>query len=79
VSAPGQTTTTLTTSGSTGVAGVSHGLSDPRHAHVASASALESSGGGSSSDLLPVVAVAVIIAALGVFALLRWRRRPAEE
>ena len=34
---------------------------------------------GPSSNLLPVILVAVVVAALGGFALFRWRRRPAEE
>ena len=79
VSAPGQTSTTLTTDGSTAAGGGSHGSADSHKAHVESASARDSSGGASSSDLLPVVVVAVIVAFLGVFAFLRWRRRPAEE
>jgi hypothetical protein len=79
VSAPGQTSTTETATGSNVAGGGSHGSSDLQKARVASAAARESSGGGSSSDLLPVIVVAVIVAALGVFAFLRWRRRPAEE
>ncbi len=79
VSSPGQTSTTLTTTGSTVGGGGTQRPSDSHRAHVASASARDSSGGGSSSDLLPVVVVAVLVALLGAFALVRWRRRPAEE
>ena len=75
----GATTTTLAPAGSGGAGGGSHGPSDARRVVIASAAAHGSTGGGSSSDLLPVVLIAVVVVALGAFALLRWRRRPAEE
>ena len=55
------------------------GSSDGHRPAVASAPSHGSSGGGSSGNLLPVILVAVVVAALGGFALVRWRRRPAEE
>ena len=75
----GATTTTLGSGGSGATGGATHGSSDPRRIVVASAAAHGSSGGGSSSDLLPVVLIAVVLIALGAYALVRWRRRPAEE
>ena len=79
LSTPAQTSTTLTTTDSTAAGGAKYGSADAHRAHAASASARESSGGGPSSGLLPVAVVAVMVALLGVFAFLRWRRRPAEE
>ena len=76
----GATTTTLVSFGSGGAGGGIHGSSAaPRRIADASAAAHGSSGAGSSSDLLPVVLIAVVVVALGAFALIRWRRRPAEE
>ena len=78
--AGGQTTTTLAAGGSDGTGGTRHqGSSDGQRSAVASAPSHGSSGGGSSGDLLPVILVAAVVAALGGFALVRWRRRPAEE
>ena len=74
----GATTTTLG-SGDTAPSGNgTHGSSGDHRSRVAIA-ASRSSGGGSSSDLLPVILIAAVVAALGGFALFRWRRRPAEE
>jgi len=73
-------TTTPASGGSDGTNPTgSHGSSDARRSAVASASARGSSGGAPSSNLVPVILVAVVVAALGGFALFRWRRRPAEE
>ena len=78
--AAGKTTTTLGSGGSTSSDETgSHGSSDARRSAIASAPAREGSGGGPSSSLFPVVLVAVVVAALGGFALFRWRRKPAEE
>jgi hypothetical protein len=76
----GETTTTLAAGGSgrTGRTG-SHGSSDAHRSAVASAPSRGSPGRGPSSNLLPVILVAVVVAALAGFALFRWRRRPAEE
>jgi hypothetical protein len=78
--ASGKTTTTLAPSGS-GAADQtgSHGSSDARRSAVASAPSRRSSGGGPPSNLLPFILVGVVVVALAGFALLRWRRRPAEE
>jgi hypothetical protein len=72
------TTTTSISGGSSGAESGSHGSSDARRIADASASAHESSG-GSSSDVLPGVLVGVVVVGLATFALVRWRRRPAEE
>lgn len=78
--ASGKTTTTLADGGSDGTGGTrNQGSSDGHRPAVASAPSHGSSGGGSSGNLLPVVLIAVVVAALGGFALFRWRRRPAEE
>jgi hypothetical protein len=78
----GGTTTTPAPGASSGTAGGSHGSSDA-HRIAAGAGAGAAShggtGGGSANTLLPVVLIAVVVAALGGFALFRWRRRPAEE
>jgi len=76
-----ETTTTTPASGGGGTDHTgSHGSSDAHRSAVASApSQGGSSGRGPSSNLLPIVLVAVVVAALGGFALFRWRRRPAEE
>jgi hypothetical protein len=76
--APSATTTTSVSGGSNGSGGGSHGSSDARRITDASAAAHASSG-GSSSDVLPGVLVGVVVVALAAFALVRWRRRPAEE
>jgi hypothetical protein len=77
--ASGQTTTTLASGGSDGTGRTrDQGSSDGHRSAVASAPSHGSSGGG-SSNLLPVMLVAAVVAALGGFALVRWRRRPAEE
>jgi hypothetical protein len=77
--ASGATTTTVGPGGSGVASGGSHGSSDARRIAAASAAVHEGSGGGSSSDLLPVVLIAGVVVVLGAFALVRWRRRPAEE
>jgi hypothetical protein len=78
--ASGKTTTTLASGGSDGTGGTrKQGSSDGHRSALASAPSHGSSGGGSSGNLLPVILVAVVVAALGGFALVRWRRRPAEE
>jgi hypothetical protein len=78
---PGGTTTTTTVapSASGGTTGGSHGSSDVHRLAAASTVSHGGTGEGSSSNVLPVVLIAVIVAALGTFALFRWRRRPAEE
>ncbi len=77
---PGATTTTTTSGhGDTAAPGSgAHGSADSHRLIVASAASHDASG-GSSSPVLPVILVAVVVAALGGLALLRWRRRPAEE
>jgi len=75
----GATTTTLVSGGSGGTGGGSHGSSDARRSAAASAASHGGTTGGSSNNLLPGVLIAVVVAALGGFALWRWRRRPAEE
>jgi hypothetical protein len=78
--AAGTTTTTLAPRGSGGNDRTgSHGSSDAHRSAVASAPSRGSPGPDPSSKLLPVILVAVVVAALGGFALFRWRRRPAEE
>jgi hypothetical protein len=46
---------------------------------IAASAASSHSGRGGSSDVLPVILIAAVVAALGGLALFRWRRRPAEE
>jgi hypothetical protein len=75
--APGETTSTPAAAAGTGSA--SPGSSRAHRAAVAGAAAHRSSTRGASSALLPVVVIAVIVAALGGLAVFRWRRRPAEE
>jgi hypothetical protein len=78
--AAGTTTTTTAPGGSGGTGGTrTQGSSDGHRSAVASAPSHGSTGGGSSGNLLPVVLVGAVVAALGGFALVRWRRRPAEE
>ena len=78
--AAGKTTTTLASSGSGGTDRTgSHGSSDAHRSAVATAPSRGSLGRGHSSNLVPVILVAVVVAALAGFALLRWRRRQAEE
>jgi len=76
---PAGTTTTLAPGSSSGTAAGSQGSSDARPSAVASAASHGGTTGGSSHNLLPGVLIAVVVAALGAFALWRWRRRPAEE
>ncbi len=82
--APGATTTTLgpgeTASGS-GSAGSASGAqgSSSTHRSIAASAASSDSGGGASSNVLPVILIALVVAALGGLAFFRWRRRPAEE
>ena len=75
------TTTTPADGGRDGTAGGTRkqGSSDGHRPAVAGAPPHGSSGGDSSGNLLPVILVAAVVAALGGFALVRWRRRPAEE
>jgi hypothetical protein len=76
----GTTSTTPASGGSEGTGGKrSHGSSDGHGSAIASAPAHGSSGGDSSSNLLPVILVGVVVVALAGFALVRWRRRPAQE
>jgi hypothetical protein len=79
VAAPGATTTTppFGTSGAAGDG--SHGSSASHRIADASAAAHGNQGGQSSSDVLPAVLIAAVVLALGAYALIRWRRRPAEE
>ncbi len=72
------TTTTLGAGNTAPTGGDTHG-SSAVHRSIVAAAASHHSGGGSSSDLLPVILIAAVVAALGGFALFRWRRRPAEE
>jgi hypothetical protein len=76
--AAGRTTSTTSTTAGGGNGEESHGSSASHRSAVASA-ASDKSSGGPSSNVLPVVLVALVVAALGGFALFRWRRRPAEE
>jgi len=78
--ASGGTTTTLASGGSGGTGEArNRGSSGAHRLAVASAPSHGSSGGGSSSGLLPVILVALVVVALGGLAMVRWRRRPAEE
>lgn len=74
-----RTTTTSTTGDPGGAEKGSHGSAEPHRSVVASAASDKGPGGGSSSSFFPVILVAAVVAALGGFALVRWRRRPAEE
>ena len=76
--ARGATTTTLGAGDTAPSGGGTHG-SKGIHRTVVASAASHGSGGGSSSDLLPVILIAAVVAALGGFAFFRWRRRPAEE
>jgi hypothetical protein len=76
--AAGRTSTTTSTTDHGGNGEESHGSSASHRSVVASA-ASDKSSGGPWSNVLPVVLVALVVAALGGFALFRWRRRPAEE
>ena len=76
---PGATTTTTTASTGSGAPGTDpHAGSGARHLAAAS-TADHGASSGSSSTLLPVILIAAVVAALGAFAIVRWRRRPAEE
>jgi hypothetical protein len=77
----GGSTTTSTIGDSSGPDSGSRGSSSAHRSAVVSAapSSHAGSSGGPPTNLLPVVLIAVVVAALGAFALLRWRRRPAEE
>jgi hypothetical protein len=77
--ASGETTSTLASAAAKGTGSAGHGSSRAHRAAVASAASHRSSTASASSDLFPVIVIAVIVAGLGGFALLRWRRRPAEE
>lgn len=77
LAAPGATTTMLG-SGGAAVRGSAHGSASTQRA-VAASAASHNAGGGTSSNYLPVILIAVVVAALGGLALFRWRRRPAEE
>ena len=78
-SVSGGTSTTLAAGAPVGTAGGGQGSSDVRRSAAASAASHGGTTGGSSNNLLPGVLIAVVVAALGAFALWRWRRRPAEE
>jgi hypothetical protein len=77
--APGATTSIPASTAAAGTGSASHGSSRAHRVAVAGAAAHRNPTGGASSALLPVVVIAVIVAALGGFAVFRWRRRPAEE
>jgi hypothetical protein len=79
--APGQTSATLGAGASNAAGGANHGSSAAaaHRAAIAGAASRAGSGGGPSSNLIPVILIAVVVAALAGFALFRWRRRPAEE
>jgi hypothetical protein len=75
-------TTTTPGSGDTASGGGNDGSaqgSSSTHRSIAASAASSDSGGGASSNVLPVILIAAVVAALGGLALLRWRRRPAEE
>lgn len=72
------TTTTLASAQTASAGGDAHGSSDSKRALAAGAAA-HPSGGGPSGNLLPVVALGLVVAGLGALALFRWRRRPSEE
>jgi uncharacterized protein HemX len=92
--APAGPNTTTTSSGPAGHTGASgrgthaspgshgssglHTASDTNPATLASPSSHHVPSGG-GENLLPVLLVAALIAALGGLAFFRWRRRPAEE
>ena len=76
---PGATTTTPPSTAASGVGGGSHGSSASHRVADAPAAAHVSPGGGSSSDVLPAALIGAVVLALGAYALVRWRRRPAEE
>ena len=78
--ASGATTTTSVSGGSRGPDGGSRGSSDARRTSPTPVRRpTGSSAAGSSSDPIPGVLVGVVVIALAAFALVRWRRRPAEE
>lgn len=70
------TTTTASPSGSSSSHSPSHRSTHP---DPSAQSARHSSRGSGGSPLLPLVLVALIIAALAIGAVVLWRRRPAEE
>jgi hypothetical protein len=77
--APGAaTTTTLASGGTAPPRGGTHGSSGT-HRSIVVSEASDHSGSGPSSNLLPVILIAVVVAALAGLAFFRWRRRPAEE
>ena len=78
-SASGGTASTTTPGDPSKTEGGGHGSSDAHRAAEASPASDKSPGGGSSSSLLSLILVGAVVAALGGFALFRWRRRPAEE
>ena len=79
MAAPGGTTTTPASAASSRAGGGSRGSPDAHRIAVASAAAHGSTGGGSSSGVLPAALIGAVVLALGAYALVRWRRRPAEE
>ena len=79
VAVPGAATTTPASAATSGAGGGSHESSDAHRIADASAAAHGSRDGGSSSDVLPAALIGAVVLALGGYAVVRWRRRPAEE
>jgi len=72
-------TTSTTQPGSQGETRGSGEVSPGAPHHALAGSTPRQNPGGSGSTLLPVVLVAAVVAALGGIAVVRWRRRPADE
>jgi hypothetical protein len=85
--AAGATTTTLGSGhgasggdNASGASGARGGQgSSSTHQSIAASAVSSHSDGGASSNVLPVILIAAVVAALAGLALFRWRRRPAEE
>jgi hypothetical protein len=79
VSTTTTTPSTTTHQGSSGQTGHTDASSSGGSRHAEAGAASHQRSAKSGSTLLPVVLVSVVVAALGVLAIFRWRRRPAGE